>query len=257
VNYLIICITAFLGSCLTFFSGFGLGTLLVPVFSLFFPVELAIALTAIVHFLNNLFKFALVGKAANKKIIFDFGIPALTFSIVGAYTLFALTDMHALTKYSIFERTFVITPVKVITAIIIIFFSLFELVPRLSKMSIASKWLPLGGILTGFFGGISGNQGALRSAFLAKANLTKQAFIATGVVLALLIDFARLTIYSENILKSINDFNILLVSLATLSAFLGAYIGNKILKKITLKTLQKLIGIMLMIFSVLLAAGIV
>ena len=47
---LIICLVALFGSALTFFSGFGLGTILVPVFALFFPIELAIALTAIVHF---------------------------------------------------------------------------------------------------------------------------------------------------------------------------------------------------------------
>lgn len=43
-------------------------------------------------------------------------------------------------------------------------------------------WLPLGGLLSGFFGGLSGNQGALRSAFLLKAGLSKEAFIATGTV---------------------------------------------------------------------------
>ncbi len=52
---IIICIVAFLTSILTFFSGFGLGTILMPVFALFFPVEVAIALTSVVHFSNNLF----------------------------------------------------------------------------------------------------------------------------------------------------------------------------------------------------------
>lgn len=54
MEYIIVCIVALLGSGLTLFSGFGLGTILVPVFALFFPIDLAIALTAIVHFLNNL-----------------------------------------------------------------------------------------------------------------------------------------------------------------------------------------------------------
>ena len=35
-------------SLLTFISGFGLGTLLLPVFAVFFPLEVAILLTAIV-----------------------------------------------------------------------------------------------------------------------------------------------------------------------------------------------------------------
>ncbi len=68
MEYLLVCIVAFLGSGLTFFSGFGLGTLLTPVFAIFFPVDMAIALTAIVHFLNNVFKLTLLRKNINKKI---------------------------------------------------------------------------------------------------------------------------------------------------------------------------------------------
>jgi uncharacterized membrane protein YfcA len=61
VSYLLVFAMAFLASGLTFFSGFGLGTLLLPAFALFFPIEQAVALTAVVHFLNGLFKLGLVG----------------------------------------------------------------------------------------------------------------------------------------------------------------------------------------------------
>ncbi|MEJ2170449.1 MAG: hypothetical protein P8X90_33545 [Desulfobacterales bacterium] len=61
MEYVVICFAALITSGLTLFSGFGLGTLLMPVFAIFFPVEAAIALTAIVHFLDNLFKLLLVG----------------------------------------------------------------------------------------------------------------------------------------------------------------------------------------------------
>lgn len=47
-------------SGLTLFSGFGLGTILMPVFALFFPLPLAISATAVVHFANNIFKFGLM-----------------------------------------------------------------------------------------------------------------------------------------------------------------------------------------------------
>ncbi|MHB8259583.1 MAG: hypothetical protein ACYDCN_05425 [Bacteroidia bacterium] len=61
MELVIISTVALVASLLTFFSGFGLGTILTPVFVLFFPVEVAIALTGIVHLLNNFFKIALVG----------------------------------------------------------------------------------------------------------------------------------------------------------------------------------------------------
>jgi len=40
MEIIIISIVAFLTAILTFFSGFGLGTLLTPVFMLFFPVDI-------------------------------------------------------------------------------------------------------------------------------------------------------------------------------------------------------------------------
>ncbi|MDP3981751.1 MAG: sulfite exporter TauE/SafE family protein, partial [Chlamydiota bacterium] len=44
-----ICIVALIASGLTLFLGFGLGTILTPVFAIFFPVPVAIGATAIVH----------------------------------------------------------------------------------------------------------------------------------------------------------------------------------------------------------------
>lgn len=60
--FVVIPIVALLASLLTFFSGFGLGTILLPAFAIFFPVNIAVALTAIVHLLNTIFKFGLVGR---------------------------------------------------------------------------------------------------------------------------------------------------------------------------------------------------
>ncbi|HVJ89789.1 MAG TPA: hypothetical protein VM580_08275 [Labilithrix sp.] len=65
MQYVIICTVALIASGLTFFSGFGLGTLLLPAFSIFFELEIAVALTASVHFLDGIFKLALVGRHAN------------------------------------------------------------------------------------------------------------------------------------------------------------------------------------------------
>jgi uncharacterized membrane protein YfcA len=65
----IICVAAFGASILTFFSGFGLGTILTPIFMIFFPVEVAIALTGVVHFFNNIFKLLLVGRNADKFVL--------------------------------------------------------------------------------------------------------------------------------------------------------------------------------------------
>ena len=65
-------------------------------------------------------------------------------------------------------------------------FAVVELMPAASTWSLASRYVVPGGLLSGFFGGLSGHQGALRSIFLLRAGLTKDAFIATGIAVALL-----------------------------------------------------------------------
>ena len=257
MDYLIICLVALLGSGLTLFSGFGLGTILLPVFGLFFPIEIAVVLTALVHFMNNVFKLFLFGKKANKDVIFKFGIPAILFAFLGAYLLKLLTEMQPLFRYTISEKMFEIMPLKLIIGILLIIFALFDFIPKLKNLEFDKKYLSVGGILSGFFGGISGHQGALRSAFLIRSGLSKESFIATGVVIACLVDVSRLSIYIPKIVNNELSLNYNLVLFATLSAFLGVYFGNKLLQKTTYKSIQNIVALMLLGYGFLLILGII
>ncbi len=252
-----ICITAFSAALLTFFSGFGLGTVLLPVFAIFFPLPIAISLTAIVHFLNNLLKLTLVGKHARRDILLKFGIPALIFSFIGALLMMFATGFTWITQYSIGKYNFEITAIKLVIALVIIVFTWIELMPSTKQIVIPSRYLPLGGALSGFFGGLSGHQGALRSMFLASLNLSKEAFIGSGVVIALMIDVARLTIYSGNLLETQLRDHWLILLAATASASIGTWIGNRYLKKITMNGVQKIVAISLLLFSIALGVGLI
>lgn len=255
--YLLICITAFGAALLTFFSGFGLGTLLTPVFVLFFPVEVAIALTGIVHFFNNLFKLFLVGANANKKVLRVFGIPAIITAFLGAWVLLQIKDFEPLFRYTLFEKALAVYPIKFVVAILLLFFALVDIIPSLRNIQFEKDKLFLGGLLSGFFGGLSGNQGALRSAFLIKAGLSKEAYVATGVVVSSFIDFTRLSVYATHAV-SIDLKNLWpLLVLATLSAMAGAFLGNKLLKKVTLVFMQNIVAFMLIIIALALGAGII
>jgi uncharacterized membrane protein YfcA len=257
MEYILIPIVALLASALTFFSGFGLGTLLLPAFALFFPVDVAIALTAIVHFLNNGFKYFLVKKHINWKIALQFGLPALVFSFIGAFLLDKITHANILTEYTLNDKIFQVTLMKIIVAVLLIFFALFELIPKLKNLQFPEKYLPIGGVLSGFFGGLSGHQGALRSAFLTKVGLSKEAFIATGVIIACMIDLSRMSVYFTNISKVKDGLNINLIYIATLAAFIGVYFGNKLVKKITINTIQKIVAFMIIVFAMALGFGMV
>lgn len=255
MSYLIICVVAFLASALTFFSGFGLGTLLLPAFALFFPIEQAIALTAVVHFLNSMFKLALTWRHADRHVVVRFGLPAIVMSFLGAWTLVWLAGITPVLSYSAFGRLVSVTPVKLAVGLLLLLFASLEFLPRFRNLSFGAQYMPLGGLLSGFFGGLSGMQGALRSAFLSRAGLTKEAFIATGVVIACLIDFSRLAIYSTALAHESAHFNYGLLAAAVLAAFAGAALGNNHLKKMTMPGIQRFVAAMLFMVALGLVSG--
>lgn len=257
LEIIIISLAAFLTAVLTFFSGFGLGTILTPVFAIFFPIDIAIALTGLVHFSNNLFKIALVGRLADKGVLLRFGIPAIIASFAGAFLLLKISALPAILNYEIAGRSFEITPIKSIIALILIVFSILEISPSFQKKQFGKEKQILGGILSGFFGGLSGIQGAIRSAFLIKSGLSKEAYIATGVVIACLVDFTRLSVYFTRFTQANLHENMTLIISATLSAIVGAYFGKKLLKKVTLRTIQLLVAVMLVVISLALGIGII
>lgn len=257
MELLLICLTAFFASGLTLFSGFGLGTLLLPVFGLFFPVDIAIAMTALVHFLNNIFKLFLFKSFINRSLLWRFGLPSVAAAIAGAFVLRQLGSESPIYSYRISHTIHSITWLKVIIGTLMIFFACFELIPSLKKLSISPKFLPAGGFLSGFFGGLSGHQGALRSIFLLRLHLSKEVFIATGIAIACMIDISRLSVYALSIKKTGSQLNITWVFFAALAAFAGAWTGNKLLKKITITVLQHLVAIFIILFSVALIAGLI
>lgn len=252
---IVIGITAFFASLLTLFSGFGLGTILTPVFGLFFPLNIAVALTGIVHLLNNLFKVALVGKNASGSTVLRFGLPSVAGGFAGALMLAGISNVPALYTWQWGNKTMEITALKAVIAGLMVFFALMELVPALKNLRFAQRYLTAGGLLSGFFGGLSGHQGALRSAFLVNAGLTKEQYIATGVVIACMVDMTRLPVYfgrfaSESLMA---EWHTLL--LATGCAFAGAYLGARYMKKVTLAFVQWLTSAMILFIALLLGIG--
>lgn len=257
MELIVICLVAFLTSIMTFFSGFGLGTILMPVFAVFFPLDISIALTGVVHFSNNLFKLTLVGKKADKEVLLKFGIPAILSSFTGAWLLLRINKIPPVFEYHLWGKDFEITPVKLIIAILLIIFSLLEILPSVQKIQFSRNKLALGGIISGFFGGLAGIQGAIRSAFLIKSGLSKEAYIATGVVIASLVDITRLSVYGSRFKEAGLGDHLALIISATLAAIIGAFIGNKLLKKITLRFVQVSVAIMLFLIAIALGAGII
>lgn len=256
MSYIII-LAVFVFAILTFFSGFGLATVLTPVFILFFPTPVAIGLTAIVHFLNNVFKFFLVGKKGNTEVLLKFGVPAMAGALFGSLLLLSISQKKFPLNYILFNHTFHVELINLIIGLLIFIFAIFEIIPIPTQFSLNKNLLPFGGVISGFLGGLSGHQGAFRSIFLLKCNLSKEQFIATGIQIAFLVDVVRLPVYWTNFLnKDITNEAMLMIN-AVVFAFLGSYIANKYMPKMTIKIIQVIIAIMLLIISTGMITGLI
>ena len=252
----VVCLVAFAASLLTFFSGFGLGTLLTPAFALFYPIEIAVASTDIVHLLNGLLKLALVGRHADRRIVLRFGLPAIAAAFLGAWLLMQLSGIRPVARFSLFGVDAEILPAKLVVGVLLLLVTLAELSPRLESASLPSKFLPLGGLLSGFFGGLSGMQGALRSVFLIRSGLSPAGFIATGAVVASLVDVSRLAVYGRSLLTQRGQFDYPILGAAVASAFAGAFLGARLLPKVSLRGLQRGVGLLLLIVAIGLILGV-
>lgn len=265
MEYVIVAIAVLIGASLTFFSGFGLGTILLPVFSLFFDIEVAVGATAIVHLSNNLFKFVLVRKFVHLQTFLRFGIPAMITAVLGGLLLTQLTDLEVLHTYSMGEKTFQITYLNVIIGSLMILFAWFDLSPKFNQLKIDKKYLPFGGVLSGFFGGVSGHQGAFRAAFLSKSGLDKKQFVGTSNAISLVIDFSRIPIYlglfsigaskKLNLAASLSEGSMLLV-VGIVFAFLGTFLGKRLIEKTTIVGVQRLVGVLLFLMGGLMIVGV-
>jgi len=249
-QFLVVSVTAFVAAGLTMYSGFGLGTLLLPVFALFLPVEMAVVATALVHGANNLFKVALLGRHADREVVFRFGLPAVAAAVIGAMALGWLAGSDSAVTVEVNEQVVArITPVKLIVGLLMIGFALFELLPRFRKLEFDRRWLPLGGLLSGFFGGLSGHQGALRSAFLAKSGLSTQRFVGSNAVIGFLVDLTRIGVYLALFVSAgiaIDRFaGWPLVISGAGAAFCGVLVGKRFLHKVTMQAVRTLVAILL------------
>ncbi|MHB8989673.1 MAG: sulfite exporter TauE/SafE family protein, partial [Desulfobulbia bacterium] len=180
---------------------------------------------------------------------------------LGALLLNQLSGMAPIMHYSLGTRLFTITWLKSAIGVLIMGFALAELWPGLKKLSFPPRYIPIGGIISGFFGGLSGHQGALRTAFLLRAGLSKEALIGTMILSAIIVDISRILVYGSTfvsrdlaVMRAAGGFG--LVAAGTLAAFLGTFCASRFLKKMTLHMVQTLVGGLLLLMAVALGAGI-
>lgn len=145
--------------------------------------------------------------------------------------------------------------VKLIVGHLILLFAAFEVVPRLRGISFDRRYVPLGGFLSGFFGGLSGHPGCSEGRISDQDGSFKRVICCTGLSAAILIDLSRLSVYMRHfVLAGPGGHGPLLIA-ACAAALVGTAIGSRIIGKITFRIVRILVSVLLAVVALELLTG--
>lgn len=250
MEYGLIAVCSFFASLIAFYTGFGLGTILMPVMAIFLPLPLAIAITALVHLFNNACRTLIFLSKVDWPVVWRFGTPALLGAAAGVWLLKKFSMAEPIFRYSLGEVTWL----HLTIGLLLIGLSSFELA---KGESTKKRSLLLGGALSGFFGGLSGNQGAFRSLYLAASLKEKEAFIGTSAAISTLVDLTRASLYGITFASLIASADALLIGTALISSLAAILLALFLLPKISMAWIQKWVIALVYLLGILMILGII
>ena len=209
-------------------TGFGTSTIMVPVLSLFLPLPVVLLFAGVIHWFGDIWKMLFFKKGFNWKLILLFGIPGIIVSFWAARLPLTLPE-------ELLQRSL---------GLFLILYVGFIWFKPTWKMKPSNNNALLGGALSGFFSGIFGVGGAVRSTFLSAYDLPKSVFLFTSGVIGLLIDSSRVTQYFISGIRVEGSLLLALVACIPIS-LVGAYLAKKLVDKIPQKQFRLFIAVAL------------
>jgi uncharacterized membrane protein YfcA len=221
-----IALLSFVAGATASIVGFGIGSLLTPLMAARFGTDLAIAAIALPHLSGGLLRGWRLRHCVDRRVLVRFGVLSAIGGLIGAL-VFAQLAPSALGG--------VLGALLVLTA-----------VAGLTGWS--ERWTPRGplawvlGALSGFFGGVVGNQGGLRAAALSAFGLKPTVFVATSTVIGVMIDLVRTPVYlfraGAELLRIWP-----LVALAVVGVLAGTLVGERLLLGLSRERFRQVVSI--------------
>src|SRR5512132_396744 len=175
----ILFIAAALAGAIATVTGFGIGSVLTPLLAVRVGTQLAVAAISIPHFLATALRFWRLRAHVDRRVLLSFGIPSAAGGLTGAL-------LHSVAGNRVLAIAF---------GAILIFVGVSELSGLARRMKFGGVVAWIAGALSGFLGGLVGNQGGIRSAALLGFDVDKRAFVATATAIGIVVDTARMPVY--------------------------------------------------------------
>jgi len=189
-------------------SGFGIGSLLTPVFAWSVGTKLAVALVVVPHFVATLARVWWLREALDRHVFLTFGLASAAGGLVGAY-------LHTVSSSQVLSIVF---------GLLLILASVGLWTGFWNRLHFGASGGLVAGVVSGVLGGLVGNQGGIRTAALLGVQVRKEAFIATGTAAALVVDLVRLPIYVHSQWEGIQVHAVSVV-IACVGTLIGTWFG--------------------------------
>lgn len=221
-------------------AGFGIGSLLTPLFATQLPLKLAVAAVSIPHVLATALRFWLLRAHVDRRLLWSFGVFSAAGGLLGALAhRWASSPVLTL----VFGGALLLAGGSELTG-----------AARRVRLRGGAAWLAGG--LSGLLGGMVGNQGGIRSAALLGFRITRDTFVATATAIALMVDAARMPVYVW--LEGDQLAQLALpIAIACAGCVAGTLQGRKLLEQMPEHVFRKLVGGLIVLLGVfMLASGI-
>ncbi len=232
VEEILFFISALIAEIVGTMAGFGSSTIFLPLALLFVDFKTAIILVAIFHLFGNLSRIIFFRQGFDKKIILQFGVPSILFSLLGALMIGVLPQ-----------------PVlKLVLGVFLITTSVsFLIKPELTIPANISTFIA-GGSVTGFITALVGTGGALRAILLQGFNIEKIKYIATAATIALATDATRIPVYISQ--GFLTEQYFIYIPILFGIAILGSFIGRRVVKRINQGLFRKIVLVAIILVSI-------
>lgn len=214
--------------------GAGVDSVLTPVLSLQVEMRDAVLAVSAPHLTFNALRCFRARKHIDRRILKRFGLTSAVGALAGA-----------LAHQAVSSKAITIT-----FALLLILAGLFGVTGLSDKVKFGKRGAWVGGASSGFFGGLTGEQGGLRAAALLGFDIDKEAFVATATAAALIVDAVRIPIYVALRFRDLPKAA-LPAALGAVFVALGTLLGERVFKEVPENKFTRLVAIALLVIGVL------
>ena len=233
----VVAIAAIVAGGIASIAGFGIGSVLTPALTAQMAAGIAVGCVSIPHLVATAFRLWIVREHIDYRVLKSFGV----MSAVGGLTGAAVGTVVAARW------------LEVVLAVLLLFVGIGGLQGWTKKMKFEGPAAWVAGGVSGFLGGLVGNQGGLRAGAMTGIGVSRDAFVATATATGLIVDLARMPVYFAVYWREIFD-HWHWVAIMTGGVIVGTIIGMKVLRRIPESRFMTVVSVLLIALGIWLVA---